>query len=46
MKRDGKMAAKGVRIYMSHPPAKRLAEVMGEIMEEGQAMGAEDRKGQ
>lgn len=37
MKRDGKMAVKGVRIYMAHPAAKRLAEVLGEIMEVGQA---------
>lgn len=28
-KRDGKMAVKGVRVYMSHPAAKRLAEVLG-----------------
>ncbi len=31
-KRDGKMAVKGMRIYMSHPAAKRLADVLGEIM--------------
>ncbi len=34
---DSKMAVKGVRIYMSHPAAKRLGEVLGEILEEGQA---------
>lgn len=45
-KRDGKMAVKGVRIYMSHPAAKRLAEVLGEILVEGQATRGEDRKGQ
>jgi hypothetical protein len=39
------MGVKGVRIYMSHPAAKRLAEVLGEILEEGHATSAEDGKG-
>jgi hypothetical protein len=29
-KRDDKMAVKGLRIYMSHPAAKRLAKVLVE----------------
>jgi len=45
-KRDGKMPVKGVRIYMSHPAAKRLVEVLGEILEEGHATSVEDGKGQ
>ena len=32
-KRDGKIAVNGMRVYMSHPTAKRLAEVLGEILE-------------
>jgi hypothetical protein len=45
-KRDGKMAVKGVRIYMSHPAAKRLAEVLGGILEEGRAASVDDGNGQ
>jgi hypothetical protein len=45
-KKDGKVAVKGVRIYMSHPAAKRLAEVLGEILEEGHAISTEDGNGQ
>jgi hypothetical protein len=42
-KRDCKMAVKGVRIYMSHPAAKRLGEVLGEILEEARATNTEIR---
>lgn len=45
-KRDGKMAVKGVRVYMSPLAAKRLAEVLGEILEERHSTSVEDRNRQ
>lgn len=39
------MAVKGVRIYMSHLAAKRLAEVLGEILVEGHDTNTEDGSG-
>lgn len=45
-KRDGKMAVNGVRVYMSHQATKRLAEVLGEILDEGHAASMEYGNGQ
>jgi hypothetical protein len=33
VKKDGKMVVKGTRIFMSHPAAQKLAEVLGRVLE-------------
>ncbi len=39
VKKDGRMMANGTRIYMSHVAAKRLAEVLQEILKKAEKDG-------